>query len=86
MLLIGFFGLIALLFALWRIGRRTRYFLHIAQLEGYKPGEYAAWVAGQPIGRIGQPDEVAALCLYLASDESAFATGAEFVIDGGSSL
>ncbi|CDO38709.1 glucose 1-dehydrogenase [Novosphingobium sp. KN65.2] len=47
---------------------------------------YAEWVAGHPIGRIGKPEEVAALCLYLASDESAFATGAEFVIDGGSSL
>lgn len=47
---------------------------------------YAEWVAGHPIGRLGRPEEVAALCLYLASDESAFATGAEFVLDGGSSL
>lgn len=47
---------------------------------------YAEWLALHPIGRIGQPEEVAALCLYLASDESAFATGAEFVLDGGSSL
>jgi NAD(P)-dependent dehydrogenase (short-subunit alcohol dehydrogenase family) len=47
---------------------------------------YAEWVAGHPIGRIGRPDEVASLCLYLASDESSFATGAEFVLDGGSSL
>lgn len=47
---------------------------------------YAEWVAGHPIGRIGRPEEVAALCLYLASDESSFATGAEFVLDGGSSL
>lgn len=47
---------------------------------------YAQWVASHPIGRIGRPDEVAALCLYLASDESSFATGAEFFLDGGSSL
>lgn len=47
---------------------------------------YAEWLALHPVGRIGRPDEVAALCLYLASDESAFATGAEFVLDGGSSL
>ncbi|TNE35831.1 MAG: glucose 1-dehydrogenase [Alphaproteobacteria bacterium] len=36
-----------------------------------------------PIGRLGQPEEIAAMVLYLASDESAFVTGAEFVIDGG---
>ena len=47
---------------------------------------FAEWLALHPIGRIGRPEEVAALCLYLASDESAFATGAEFVLDGGSSL
>ncbi|RVQ65713.1 SDR family oxidoreductase [Croceicoccus ponticola] len=47
---------------------------------------FAQWVKGHPIGRLGRADEVASLCLYLASDESAFATGAEFVLDGGSSL
>ena len=36
-----------------------------------------------PLGRIGEADEVAALAVYLASDEAAFTTGAEFVIDGG---
>jgi len=36
-----------------------------------------------PIGRLGQREEVASMILYLASDESAFVTGAEFVIDGG---
>ena len=43
----------------------------------------AAFVARQPMGRIGTPEEVAALALYLASDESAFVTGAIHVIDGG---
>ena len=47
---------------------------------------YDGWVAGHPIGRLGKPEEIAALAVYLASDESGFATGAEFVIDGGSSL
>jgi 3alpha(or 20beta)-hydroxysteroid dehydrogenase len=47
---------------------------------------YAGFVAGHPIGRLGRPDEVAALALYLACDEATFATGAEFVLDGGSSL
>ena len=39
--------------------------------------------ASVPLGRYGRPEEVAALIAYLASDESAFATGAEFVLDGG---
>jgi 3(or 17)beta-hydroxysteroid dehydrogenase len=36
-----------------------------------------------PLGRLGEPAEVAELCVYLLSDESRFVTGAEFVIDGG---
>ena len=43
----------------------------------------AAFVARQPIGRIGKPEEIAALVVYLASDESAFTTGAIHVVDGG---
>jgi 2-keto-3-deoxy-L-fuconate dehydrogenase len=41
------------------------------------------FVARQPMGRIGKAQEVAALALYLASDESAFTTGAIHMIDGG---
>ena len=36
-----------------------------------------------PLRRLGKPSEIADLCVYLLSDESAFVTGAEFVIDGG---
>lgn len=43
----------------------------------------AAFRARQPMGRLGMPEEIAALALYLASDESAFTTGAIHVIDGG---
>jgi len=39
--------------------------------------------AASPAGRVAEPDEVSSLVLYLASDESRYATGAEFVIDGG---
>lgn len=40
-------------------------------------------VAGVPIGRMGDPAEIAAAIAFLASDESAFATGTDLVIDGG---
>ncbi len=41
------------------------------------------FVARQPMGRVGSPDEIASLAVYLGSDESAFTTGAINVIDGG---
>jgi 2-keto-3-deoxy-L-fuconate dehydrogenase len=46
----------------------------------------AGFVARQPMGRLGTPEEIAALAVYLASEESAYATGAVFVVDGGMSL
>lgn len=42
-----------------------------------------AFIARQPIGRIGKAEEIAALVVYLASDESAYTTGVAHVIDGG---
>ena len=45
-----------------------------------------AFVERQPLGRLGTPEEVAALAVYLASDESSFTTGAIHVIDGGFTL
>lgn len=42
-----------------------------------------AFIARQPMGRIGSPEEVGALAVYLASDESAFTTGQTMLIDGG---
>ena len=43
----------------------------------------AAFVARQPMGRLGRADEIAALAVYLASDEAGFVTGQIHVIDGG---
>jgi 2-keto-3-deoxy-L-fuconate dehydrogenase len=43
----------------------------------------AAFVSRQPIGRIGTPEEIAALAVYLASDESSYTTGVAWSIDGG---
>ena len=37
----------------------------------------------QPIGRMGRPEEIANLAVYLSSDEASFITGTDFPIDGG---
>ena len=54
--------------------------------EGFaSDSERRAWVLDRiPLGRLGTADDIAYGMLYLASDESAFVTGAELVIDGGS--
>jgi 2-keto-3-deoxy-L-fuconate dehydrogenase len=43
----------------------------------------AAFIARQPMGRLAQAEEIAAMVVYLASDDAAFITGQSFVIDGG---
>ena len=40
-------------------------------------------VGATPMGRLGQPEEIAAMITFLASDDASFTTGAEFVVDGG---
>jgi len=47
---------------------------------------YALFAGIHPLGRIGKPEEVAAAALWLASDESAFTTGLELTVDGGSTI
>ncbi len=47
---------------------------------------YRQWGEQIPLGRIGQPNEVAGMVSYLTSPEAAFVTGGDFTIDGGSSL
>ncbi|PYM13554.1 MAG: short-chain dehydrogenase [Verrucomicrobia bacterium] len=56
-----------------------------ARLAEYSDPEKARqeMAATQALGRMGRPEEIAAAALYLASDESAFVTGTEFIIDGG---
>lgn len=46
----------------------------------------AAFVARQAMGRLGQPDEIAAVAVLLASDEAKFMTGGNLIVDGGMSL
>ena len=49
----------------------------------HDPARRAKMEAKVPMGRYGQPEEIAQAILYLASDESAFVTGSEVVVDGG---
>ena len=42
-----------------------------------------AFIARQPMGRLGSAEEIASLAIYLASDESAYMTGTQAIIDGG---
>lgn len=47
---------------------------------------YRQMSESQPVGRMARPEEIAALALYLAADESAFVTGSAFPIDGGMTM
>ena len=57
-----------------------------AQAAGGVEAAKAAFVARQPMGRLGRPEEIAALCVYLAGDDAQFITGQALVIDGGLTL
>ena len=47
------------------------------------PGQRQVLLSEIPLGRIGQPEEIASLAVYLASDASSYSTGSTFVVDGG---
>ena len=55
----------------------------VAALGGDPDAAWKSFTDRQPMGRLGTPAEVAALAVYLASDESTFTTGSAHVIDGG---
>jgi 2-keto-3-deoxy-L-fuconate dehydrogenase len=55
----------------------------VAAMGGDPAAALKGFIERQPMGRLGTPGEIAALAVYLASDESSFTTGAVHVIDGG---
>jgi NAD(P)-dependent dehydrogenase (short-subunit alcohol dehydrogenase family) len=54
-----------------------------ANYPGQEAEKMKALAASQPIGRMGKPDEVAALAIFLCSDEASFVTGCDYPLDGG---
>jgi len=50
------------------------------------PRQMARWQAEIPLGRLGQPQEVSALCLWLASDAASYVTGVAWHVDGGKNM
>jgi NAD(P)-dependent dehydrogenase (short-subunit alcohol dehydrogenase family) len=54
-----------------------------AASTGDQKAALAAFVARQPIGRLGTPEEIAAIAVYLAGDESGYTTGTDIIVDGG---
>lgn len=71
--MLAFLVLLATGFALWRIGRRTRFFLHVAQLDGYKPHEVAAWVRARTGTHVLRRSHLVGLALVAVGWGVAFA-------------
>jgi 2-keto-3-deoxy-L-fuconate dehydrogenase len=55
----------------------------VRAMGGDEAAVWRSFTDRQPMGRLGTPEEIATLAIYLASDESAFTTGTVHVIDGG---
>ncbi|MEO6395418.1 MAG: SDR family oxidoreductase [Devosia sp.] len=57
-----------------------------ARATGDHDAAWQSFIARQPMGRMAAPGELAHMVVYLASDESAYATGANFIVDGGTTM
>jgi NAD(P)-dependent dehydrogenase (short-subunit alcohol dehydrogenase family) len=61
----------------------TGTWVHRRKMMGKLDGKIAVSWRRSPMGRIGQPEEIAKAALFLASDDSSFVTGIELFVDGG---
>jgi acetoacetyl-CoA reductase len=51
-----------------------------------RPDILGSMIAATPVGRLGQPEEIASIVAWLASDESGYSTGADFSVNGGMNM
>lgn len=63
-----------------------RFLTPLTEAEMSDPDKYAAFIKNVPLGRIGKPEELREIAVWLASDASSFVTGSLIVIDGGQTL
>ena len=54
-----------------------------AAISGFPPDVLDRLAGAVPLRRLGRPEEVAGLCAWLASDEAAYVTGADYAVNGG---
>ena len=71
MIVLSVFALLASSVAAWRAWRRLRHFLHVYQLEGYKPDEFAAWLRTRGAGRVLAPSHTVGVALVVLASAGA---------------
>jgi len=58
----------------------------VTEILKKSPGQREAWVANVPMRRLGEPEDIASMVVFLASDEARYITGQDYSVDGGSRM
>jgi acetoacetyl-CoA reductase len=61
-------------------------YIQTSMTAAIRPDILDSMIAATPVGRLGQPEEIASIVAWLASDESAYSTGADFSVNGGMNM